>query len=129
MLNYKYIPRKNRNLLTKINIYIINFLILLNLISINISFTFFDEDNIITFDHKKFKAGNFATNKNGELFIEYYSEDDNTRLFYGRQKNGLELFSEQSSSTQEINIGLEKIIDVFGYNYFDIYLVLIPMII
>ena len=121
MLNYKIIPRKNRNLLTKINIYIINFLILLNLISINISFTFFDEENIITFDHKKFKAGNFATNKNGELFIEYYSEDDNTRLFYGRQKNGLELFSEQSSSTQEINIGLEKIIDVFGYNYFDIY--------
>ena len=121
MLNYKYIPQQNRNLLTKINIYIINFLILLNLISINISFTFFDEENIITFDHKKFKAGNFATNKNGELFIEYYSEDDNTRLFYGRQKNGLELFSEQSSSTQEINIGLEKIIDVFGYNYFDIY--------
>ena len=121
MLNYKYIPPKNRNLLTKINIYIINFLILLNLISINISYTDFDIDHIITFDHKKFKAGNFATNKNGELFIEYYSEDDNTRLFYGRQKNGLELFSEQSSSTQEINIGLEKIIDVFGYNYFDIY--------
>ena len=118
MLNYKIIPRKNRNLLTKIHIYIINFLILLNLISINISYY---ENNIITFDHKKFKAGNFATNKNGELFIEYYSEDDNTRLFYGRQKNGLELFFEQSSCTQEINIGLEKIIDVFGYNYFDIY--------
>ena len=60
MLNYKCVPQQNRNLLTKIHIYIINFLILLNLISINISYTDFDIDHILTFDHKKFKAGNFA---------------------------------------------------------------------
>ena len=59
-MNGKYISSNNRNILMKLNIYIINFLILLNLISINISYTDFDIDHILTFDHKKFKAENFA---------------------------------------------------------------------
>ena len=106
MLNSKYISSNSQNHLSKIYIYIINFLIVLNLISFHIA-QFpgpYYQDNIIIFSHSKFKAGNFATNKNGELFIEYYSEDDfykpASRLFYGRQKNGRELFFNQSSNTQ-----------------------------
>jgi len=113
------------NILKKININFIIYIILSNLISIHISMEFGNADNIIIFNHSKFKAGNFATNKNGELFIEYYSEDDKdtpaSRLFYGLQKNGRELFLNESSSTQEINIGLDETIDIFGYNYFNIY--------
>ena len=124
MLDSKYITSKSRTFLLKKNIYIITFLLLSNLIPIHIALE--EYDHIITFDHSKFKAGNFAKNKNGELFIEYYSEDDNdmstSRLFYGRQKNGRELFFNESSNTQEINIGLDEIIDISGYyNYFDIY--------
>ena len=97
------------------------------MISIHISLSFYEgnANNIIIFNHSKFKSGNFAINKNGDLFIEYYSKDDNnkpsSRLFYGLQKNGRELFFNQSSYTQEINIDLDETIDVFGYNYFDIY--------
>ena len=127
MRKLKYISSNIRNVFTKRILNIINYIILSNLISIHISLSFYEgnANNIIIFNHSKFKSGNFAINKNGDLFIEYYSKDDNnkpsSRLFYGLQKNGRELFFNQSSYTQEINIDLDETIDVFGYNYFDIY--------
>ena len=44
-----------------------------------------------------------------------------SRLFYGLAKNGRELFFNQTSSIQEINIDLDETIDILEYNYFDIY--------
>ena len=104
MLNFKYISSSSLKPLTKINQYIINFIIISNLISIQV---IVDDMkylcDITVFNHSKFKAGNFAPNKNGELFIEYYSEDDKdisaSRLFYARTKNGREIFFNESSST------------------------------
>ena len=125
MMKLKNISSNIKNIFKNININFIIYIIFSNLLSVHISIIYDHTDNIIIFNHKKFKAGNFATNKNGELFIEYYSEDDNdipaSRLFYVRQKNGRELFLNESSSTQEINIGLDETIDIFGYNYFNIY--------
>ena len=126
MMNYKYISPKTLYSSMKINIYIINFLLFSNLIPIYIAYEDFVLDHILIFNHSKFKAGNFAKNKKGELFIEYYSVNDNiiptSRLFYGWQKNGRELFFKQSSYTQEINIDIDKTKDISGYyNNFDIY--------
>ena len=125
MMKLKHISSNIKNIFKNININFIIYIIFSNLLSVHIYIIYDHTDNIIIFNHKKFKSGNFATNKNGELFIEYYSEDDNdipaSRLFYVRQKNGRELFLNESSSTQEINIGLDETIDIFGYNYFNIY--------
>ena len=125
--HFKIICKSNRrNLLKKINISLINYIILSNFISIQIASDILDKYNhSLILNHSKFKAGNFATNKNGDLFIEYYSENDDdmpsSRLFYGLAKNGRELFFNQTSSIQEINIDIDETIDIFEYNYFDIY--------
>ena len=128
MLLNKNFSIKGRKHLTKMSFFIIHFIILSNLISIHAigNNSPYDVENIIEFNHKKFKAGNFATNKNGELFIEYYSEEDRdkpaSRLFYGRTKNGIELFFNESSFTQELDIGLDETEDISQYyNYFKIY--------
>ena len=128
MLLNKNLSSKGQKHLTKKRLFIINFILLSNLISIHAigNNSPYDVENIIEFNHKKFKAGNFATNKNGELFIEYYSEEDRdkpaSRLFYGRTKNGRELFFNESSFTQELDIGLDETEDISQYyNYFKIY--------
>ena len=128
MLLNKNFSKKGRKHLTKMSFFIIHFVVLSNLISIHAigNNSPYDVENIIEFNHKKFKAGNFATNKNGELFIEYYSEEDRdkpaSRLFYGRTKNGRELFFNESSFTQELDIGLDETEDISQYyNYFKIY--------
>ena len=82
------------------------------------------ENNIITLNHSKYKAGNFAKNKNGDLIIEFSSEDEkySKRLFYGMTKDGRYYFMNQTSYTQELNININEIIDMYEYyNFFNIY--------
>ena len=62
------------------------------------------EENIIIFDHTKLNAG--SMNKNGDLIIEYYSDENyydipDTILFYGLSKNGRQYFSNESSYIQK----------------------------
>ena len=132
MLNFKHASSKSQKHLTKMSLLIINFILLSTLIPISIHAIADNEPYIVTardiieFNHKKFKAGNFATNKNGDLFIEYYSEADEdkpaSRLFYGRTKGGRELFFNESSYTQELDIDLDETIDISEHlNYFKIY--------
>ena len=129
MLNFKYASSKSQKHLTKMSLFIINFILLSTLIPISIHAAPGNDPNVVNvieFNHKKFKAGNFATNKNGDLFIEYYSEaaEDTpvSRLFYGRTKEGREIFFNESSYTQEIGIGLDETIDISEHlNYFKIY--------
>ena len=131
MLNFKHISSKSQKHLTKMSLFIINFILITTLIPISILVKADNDPNVekvIEFNHKKFKAGNFATNKNGELFIEYYSEDEgdkpDQRLFYGKTKDGRELFfnENETSSTQELDIDLDETIDISKHlNYFKIY--------
>ena len=133
MLNFKLASSKSQKHLTKMSLLIINFILLSTLIQISIHATaggaypdIAKVEDIIEFNHKKFKAGNFATNKNGDLFIEYYSEDDEdnpaSRLIYGWTKDGRELFFNESSYTQELDIILDETIDISEHlNYFKIY--------
>ena len=129
MLNFKYASSKSQKHLTKMSLFIINFILLSTLIPISIHAAPGNDPNVVNvieFNHKKFKAGNFATNKNGDLFIEYYSEaaEDTpvSRLFYGRTKEGREIFFNESSYTQEIGLGLDETIDISEHlNYFKIY--------
>ena len=73
----------------------------------------------------KFNAG--TINKNGDLFIEYYSEENfydipNSILFYGLTKDGRCYFSNESSYTLEKNIERDEIKDITGFsNYYRIY--------
>ena len=81
-------------------------------------------DNIIILDQAKYKVGNFAKNKNGDLIIEFYAEDEmySKRLFYGMTKDGKYYFLNQTSYTHELNIDIDEIIDIYGYyNFFNIY--------
>ena len=129
MLNFKHDSSKSQKHLTKMSLFIINFILLSTLIPITIQAApGYNPDvvKVIEFNHKKFKAGNFATNKNGDLFIEYYSEADEdtpaSRLFYGRTKDGREIFYNESSYTQEIDIDLDETKDISQYNnYFKMY--------
>ena len=47
-------------------------------------------NDVITFSHLNWRAGHAATNKNGELIVEFSPDVVNTssRLFYGLKKNG-----------------------------------------
>ena len=54
-------------------------------------------NNILIFNSKKYRAGHFDTNKNGDLLIEFSEEDGNnisSRLFYGLKKDGSYFFPE-----------------------------------
>ena len=83
------------------------------------------ENNILIFNHTKLNAG--SINKNGDLIIEYYSEENyydipNSILYYGLSKNGRQFFSNETSYTQEKNIEIDEMIDIAGYyNNFKIY--------
>ena len=136
MLNILYHLSNKRNKPLKINFHIILFLFLLNLEIINSTTPMSDYqnypsinddecfNNILIFDNKKYKSGNFAINNKGDLIIEYYGGDEvsTSRLFYGLTKDGRHLFSNKSSYTYELNIDIDEIIDFSEYyNYYKIY--------
>ena len=120
MLYPEYRSSNIGKLLEKMNVHIIIFLIISNLFLIycDAEGKTFDSSNIIIFNHTKLNAG--SMNKNGDLIIEYYSEENyddipNSILFYGLSKNGRYCFSDKSSYTQEKNIDIDEIIDIPGY--------------
>ena len=123
----KYRSSNIGKLLVKMNVHFIIFLIISNLFLIFCEGEekIFDSSNIIIFNHTKLNAG--SMNKNGDLIIEYYSEENyyeipNSILFYGLSKNGRYCFSDESSYTQEKNIDIDEIIDISGYyNIYEIY--------
>ena len=116
----------SRKSLSKLNLIIITLIIVSYLLLIQCS----DEppkiiNNIIIFEHTKYSGG--AIDKDGDLFIEYYSDEKNNDipksiLFYGLSKNDRYCFSNESSYTKEENIDIDEIIDIEGYyNYYKIY--------
>ena len=127
MVYPKYRSSNIGKLLVKMNVHFIIFLIISNLFLIFCEGEEkkFDSSNIIIFNHTKLNAG--SMNKNGDLIIEYYSEENyyeipNSILFYGLSKNGRYCFSDESSYTQEKNIDIDEIIDISGYyNIYEIY--------
>ena len=100
-------------------------LLILNIILIQCDTPPNYKDNIIIFNNAKYNSG--SINKNGDLLIEYYSEEKyydmpNYILFYCLSKNGRYCFSDESSYTKEKNIEIDEIIDIIGYyNYYNIY--------
>ena len=64
----------------------------------------FNEIKIINIENKYYRAGHFATNSQGDMFIEY--SFDNYRLFYGIDTNGKLLYP---NGTKEIEISNETI--------------------
>ena len=133
MPNSECVLFNDRKHLKIMNFYIILLSIISNLILIH-SNSQFNEDflnmypnviNLLIFNHTKFNAG--SKNKNGDLIMEYYSEENlydipTSLLFYGLSKNGRQCFSNESSYTQEKNIDIHEIIDISGsYNNYEIY--------
>jgi len=56
-------------------------------------------NNIITFK-KNYRGGQFATNKNGDMIIEYSNDNGNSlykRLFFGLKKNGRGFFPDENT--------------------------------
>ena len=50
-------------------------------------------NNLLMFKNKEYQEGNFAIDKNGNLIVEFYENDENeevssSRLFYGLKKDG-----------------------------------------
>ena len=136
MLNSDYVPLNTQKHIKKMNLFIIIFLIISNLKLVHCGTTYtgdeeeFDEpflnpEDIIIFNHTKFNAG--SKNKNGDLIIEYYSDENYydmpaSFLFYGLSKNGRYCFSNESSYTQEKDIDIDEVIDIAGYyNNYRIY--------
>ena len=102
MLYSEYYSYNIGKLLLKLNTYIYIYLIISNLFLIHCEddeiideTTPKQEKNIIIFNHTKLNDG--SINKNGDLIIEYYSEEKyydipNTILFYCLSKNGSNAF-------------------------------------
>ena len=132
MLYPEYHSSKIGKSLMKMNIHIIIFLIISNLFLIHCDGEGVENanipkqvENILIFNNAKLNGG--STNRNGDLIIEYYSEENyydmpNSILFYGLSKNGGYCFPNESSNTQEQNIDIDEIIDIAGYyNTYEIY--------
>ena len=51
-------------------------------------------NNLIIFNDKKYRAGEFAKNKNGDIVIEYSCQL--SRLFYGIKQNGDSFFDDEN---------------------------------
>ena len=135
MLYPEYNSYKTQKASTKLNFLIILFLIISNFLLINCAAPAPGDksvdnpptikDNVIIFKHTKFNGG--ATNKNGDLFIQYYSEENyyyipESILFYGLSKNDRYCFMNESSYTKRENIDIYEVIDFVGYyNIHEIY--------
>lgn len=58
-------------------------------------------NNIILFNEKKYRGGQFATNKNGDLIIEFAVDNGNfsrARLFYGLKNDGRYFFKNDKAT-------------------------------
>ena len=127
MLHLKYDSSNKGKSLAKQNLFIITFLIISNLSLIHCETEEIPKfvENIIIFDHTKLNTG--SINKKGELFIEYYSEENfydipTSLLFHGLSKNGRYCLSNESSHMEEKNLDIDEIIDIVGYyNNYKIY--------
>ena len=125
MLYSEYYSYNIGKLLLKLNTYIYIYLIISNIFLIHCEdneiiddTTSKQEKNIIIFNHTKLNDG--SINKNGDLIIEYYSEEKyydipNTILFYCLSKNGRQCFSNESAYVNEKSIEIDEIIDIAGY--------------
>ena len=110
MVNILYIHINNQKKTIKINYLILVLYLLTNIREINSEScknynNFSNKDcfnNILIFNNKKYRAGHFAENKNGDMIIEY-SDDlpGKSRLFYGLKKNGNYYFADEKA-TKEI---------------------------
>ena len=100
--------------------YIILIYILINKFGLSLSIcymqgSFFDSScitNVLIIEspNANYRAGHFATNKEGDIIIEYSSEDpDNLRLYYGLRKNGSYYFLNEPHSK-------EKSVENINYN-------------
>ena len=82
-------------------------------------------NNILLFNEKKYRSGHFATNKKGDLILEF-SEDNgsnsinNARLFYGLKKDGRYFFNNEKA-TYEFNITGAKILESNSTIYYGRY--------
>ena len=63
-------------------------------------------NNILIFNSKTYRAGQFAKNKYGDIVIEYSSEA--SRLFYGLKQNGEYFFSGESHTKVIEDIGTDN---------------------
>ena len=56
-------------------------------------------NNLLLFNNRKYRSGHFASNKNGDLIIEFSeddaNEDDDYRLFYGLKSDGRYYFKNE----------------------------------
>jgi len=76
---------------------VITFIVLLQ-----VPFTNSNSDfKILVFNSHQYRAGHFAFDKDGNMFIEY--SKDNYRLFYGLKKDGKYYFGEETP-TKEIEV-------------------------
>ena len=71
-----------------------------NNMTINIDRECFNE--VLTFNQKNYRAGHFAINNKGDMVAEF-SDNYNSRLFYGLKKNGRSFF-DTDSNIKEIEI-------------------------
>ena len=123
MMQLKYDSSNIEKPLSKLNFFIIIILIFSNLLLIQCQGG--NIKKILIFEDTKFSSG--TTNKIGDLFIEYYSEEGyydipNSIFFYCLSKNDRYCFSKESSYIKEINIDIDEVIDIAGfYNYYKIY--------
>lgn len=124
-INFRLIHRKNKT----IAIYYINLIFLLFL---NLHLIYCEDiqcksnpslqnkncfNNLLIFNNKKYRAGHFATKKNGDLIIEF-SEDNHrfncSRLFYGLKRDG-QYYFDNNMPTYELNITGGNIVNVGRY--------------
>ena len=123
-INFRLIHRKNKT----IAIYYINIIFLL---FFNLHLIYCEDiqcksdkslqnkncfNNLLIFNNKKYRAGHFATKKNGDLIIEF-SEDNHrfncSRLFYGLKRDG-QYYFDNNMPTYELNITAEDAILPYG---------------
>ena len=102
-----YCPINTKRLLQIRNLFIIIFFLLSNLqlihtagIECKSNPTLNNEkcfNNLHIFNHKKIRAGHFATTKNGDLIAEFSVDDEeNSRIFYGLKNNGENYFTSEN---------------------------------
>ena len=124
-INFRSIHRKNKTIA-------INYINLIFLLFFNLHLIYCEDiqcksdkslqnkncfNNLLIFNNKKYRAGHFATKKNGDLIIEF-SEDNHrfncSRLFYGLKRDG-QYYFDNNMPTYELNITGGNIVNVGRY--------------